>query len=77
MRNREVRWRWTRLLLGTRVPSPERRVIRVEREETQDYVRETLAVSQEEADETAFMPSVLSEPRGASPEVYADCLNGD
>ena len=33
------------------VQSPKRKVIRVESEETQDYVRETLAISQEEAEE--------------------------
>ena len=31
------------------VQCPKRKVIRVESEETQDYVRETLAISQEEA----------------------------
>ena len=34
-------------------------------EETQDYVRESLATSQEEADDIRFVPSALSEPRGA------------
>ena len=32
------------------IQSPIRKVIRVESEETQDYVRETLAISQEEAE---------------------------
>ena len=32
------------------IQSPKRKVIRVESEETQDHVRETLAISQEEAD---------------------------
>ena len=41
-----------------------RKVIRVESEETQDYVCETLAISQEEAEEMGFVPSALSEPRG-------------
>ena len=41
-----------------------RKVIRAESEETQDYVRETLAISQEEAEESAFVPSAFSEPRG-------------
>ena len=44
------------------------RVIRVESEETQDYVREMLAneeISQDEADEIGFVPSAFSEPRGA------------
>ena len=34
----------------------------MESEETQDHVRESLAISQEEADEIGFVPSVLSEP---------------
>ena len=41
-----------------------RNVIRVESEKTQDYVCETLAIGQEEAEETAFVPSAMSEPRG-------------
>ena len=41
------------------------KVVRVESEETQDYVRETLAISQEEAEETGFVPSALGEPRRA------------
>ena len=45
------------------IHSPKRKVIRAESEETQDYVRETLAISQEEAQEIAF-GSALSEPRG-------------
>ena len=51
------------------VLGPKRRVIRVESEETQDYVREKLAhedFSQEAADEIGFVPSALSEPRGAT-----------
>ena len=40
-----------------------RNVIRVESEETQDYVRETLTLSQEEAEELGFVPSALREPR--------------
>ena len=70
------------------VQGPKRRVTRVEPEETQDYVRGRLAhgeISQEEAEEIGFVPSALSEPRGAfcwcdkrcSHEVYADCINGD
>ena len=39
--------------------SPKRRVIRVESEETPDYVRETLAICQEEAEEMVFVPSAL------------------
>ena len=44
--------------------SPERKVIRVESEETQDYVCGLLSISREETEELAFVPSVLSEPRG-------------
>ena len=47
------------------IKSPKRKVIRVESEETQDYVCEMLTNSPEEADELAFVPSALSEPRGA------------
>ena len=46
------------------IQSPKRKVIRVESEETQDCLRETLAISQEEAVEMGFVPSALSEPRG-------------
>ena len=44
--------------------SPKSKVIWVESEETQDHVCETLAISQETAQETGFVPSALSEPRG-------------
>ena len=37
-------------------------MILVESEETQDNVRETLAISLEEAEEMGFVPSALSEP---------------
>ena len=47
------------------VQSPKSKVIRVESEETQDYVWETLAISQEEGEEIVFVPSALGEPRGA------------
>ena len=40
-------------------------MVRVESEETQDHVRETLAISQEEAEEMGFGPSALGEPREA------------
>ena len=46
------------------IQSPKRKVIRVESEEAQDYMRETLAISQEEAEEMGFVPCALSEPRG-------------
>ena len=45
------------------IRSPKRKVIRVESEETQDHVRETLAITHEEAEEMCFVPSALSEPR--------------
>ena len=41
-------------------------MIRVESEGTEDYVRESVAISQEEADEVGFVPSALSEPRGVA-----------
>ena len=47
------------------VQSPKRKVVRVETEETQDYERESLAISQEEAEEMGFVPSAVGEPRGA------------
>ena len=48
---------------GAKVQSPKRKVIRVE-SETQDYVRDSLDLSQEEAEEISFVPSALSFPRG-------------
>ena len=39
-------------------------VIRVAPQETQDYVRESLNLSLEEAKEIGFVPSALSIPRG-------------
>ena len=41
-----------------------RKLIRVETEETQDCVRETLALSQEEAEALGFVPLAVSELRG-------------
>ena len=46
------------------VQSANRKVIRLESEETQDHVRGTLAISQEEAEKMGFVPSALGEPRG-------------
>ena len=40
-------------------------MIRVESEETQDYVCEMPTISPEEAEECAIVPSALCEPRGA------------
>ena len=48
------------------VQGPKRNVVRVESEETQDYMWETLAISQKEAEETGFVPSALGDPRGAT-----------
>ena len=44
------------------VQGPERRAVicSESEEETQDYVRETLAISQEDADEIGFVPSALA-----------------
>ena len=39
-------------------------VLRVESEETQDHVRETLAIGQGEAEDIGFVPSARGEPRG-------------
>ena len=44
---------------------PKRKVIRVESEETQVYVRESLNLSREEAEEIRFVPSTLSFPTRA------------
>ena len=48
---------------GAEVQSPKRKVIRVESEETQDYVRESLNLSQDEAEEISFLPSAISIPQ--------------
>ena len=45
------------------IQSRKRNVVRVETDETHDYVRETLAISQEDAEEVGFVPSALGEPR--------------
>ena len=42
---------------------PKRKVIRVEFEATQDYVREAKDLSQEEAEEISFVPSAISVPQ--------------
>ena len=49
---------------GAEVQNPRRKVIRVESEETQDCVRESLNVSGDEAEDISFVPSALSIPRG-------------
>ena len=43
--------------------SPKRKVIRVESEETQDYVREAKSAEQEEVKEGIFVPSRMSVPQ--------------
>ena len=48
---------------GAEIQSPKRKVIRVESEETQDYVREALNLSRDEAEEIRFVPSAISIPR--------------
>ena len=45
---------------GAETQSPKRKVIRVESKETQGYVRESLNLSQEEAEEISFVPSALT-----------------
>ena len=42
------------------IKSPKRKIIRVESEETQDYVREANDMDQEEGEETSFVPSAIS-----------------
>ena len=46
------------------VQSPTREVIRVESDETQDYVRESLNLSLEEAEEMSVVPRAVSIPPG-------------
>ena len=48
---------------GAEVKSPKRKVIRVESEETQDYVREAMDLSQEKAEEISFVQSVIIVPQ--------------
>ena len=49
---------------GAEVQSPKWNVIRVESEETQDYVRDLFSVSREEVEEISFVPSALIISRG-------------
>ena len=44
------------------VGSPKRKVIRLESEETQDYVREGTSTEHEEEEERTFVPSAISVP---------------
>ena len=45
---------------GAEILSPKRKVIRAESEETQDYVKESLNLIRDEAEETSFLPSAFS-----------------
>ena len=72
---------------GEEVKSPKRKVIRVESEETQDYVREANDLNQEESEEISFVPSGISVPQKPSfvtircsektPQFLAVCVGGD
>ena len=46
------------------IQGPKRKVIREESAEAQDYVRESLKLSLEEAQEISFVPSAISIPQG-------------
>ena len=46
-----------------RIKSPKRKVIRLEFQETQDYVREAKSTDQEEVEELSFVPSAISVPQ--------------
>ena len=48
---------------GEDIKSPKRKIIPVESEEIQDYVREAKSTDQEEAEELSFVPSAISVPR--------------
>ena len=48
---------------GEVIQSHRKKVIRVESEETQDHVRESLDLGQEEAEYISFMPSAISIPQ--------------
>ena len=47
---------------GEEIESPKRKVIRVESEETQDYVREAKSTEHKEEEERTFVPSAVSVP---------------
>ena len=49
---------------GVEVQSPKRKIIRVESEETQDHVRDSLNFGWDEAEEISFVPSALTIARG-------------
>ena len=48
---------------GEEIKRPKRKIIRVESEETQDFVRESKSTDQEEAEELSFVPSAISVPQ--------------
>ena len=48
---------------GEEIKSPKRKMMRVESEETQDYVKEANSTDQEEAEELSFVPSAISVPQ--------------
>ena len=48
---------------GEEVKTPKRKVIRVESEETQDYIRQAKSAEQEEAEVRIFLPSAISAPQ--------------
>ena len=50
---------------GEEIKSLKRKVIRVDSEETQDYVRKAKSTDQEEAEELIFVPSAISVPQKA------------
>ena len=56
------------------IQSPKRKVKRVESQETQDHVRETLAIRQEEAEELGLVSSGLSIPRGSCTGATIDAV---
>ena len=56
---------WTHHKESVETKSSKGKVIRVESEETQDHVCGMLVISQEEAEELAFVPCALSEPQGS------------
>ena len=48
---------------GEEIKSAKRKIIRVESEETQDYVREANDMDRQEGEETSFVPSAISFPQ--------------
>ena len=48
---------------GEEIKSAKRKIIRVESEETQDYVREANDMDRQEGEETSFVPSAISVPQ--------------